>query len=172
MIIDDLAAGRSVSVVDIGGGASRLADAGISRGWRMTVLDVSANAIELSKSRLGPLAGQVNWIVGDVTRWQPASQVDIWHDRAAFHFLTMPEQRAAYAQSLRASLAHGAHAVIATFAPDGPERCSGLPVQRYDGPGLAAALGPGVCLEAEHRRTHITPWGGEQRFQFSVLKRV
>ena len=162
--------GSPLSVIDIGGGASHLVDAGIREGWRMTVLDISENALETARDRLGPRAGEVDWIADDVTAWRPQRAYDVWHDRAAFHFLTEAKDRAAYAQRLESALKPGGLAIIATFAPDGPERCSGLPVQRYDAGQLAKTLGGNFRLVAERRHMHTTPWGSQQSFQFSCLR--
>ena len=171
-LIESIAGGTPLSVIDIGGGASRLVDAGVARGWSMAVLDVSHNALDIARERLGAAAGEVDWIVADITVWRPLHTYDVWHDRAVFHFLTDAGDRAAYADRLRAALKSGGHAVIATFAPDGPERCSGLPVQRYDAPSLHAAIGDGFRLAAAHREVHATPWGSTQSFQFSMFERT
>jgi trans-aconitate methyltransferase len=159
------------SVIDIGGGASRLVDCGLRLGWRITMLDLSADAIRLAQRRLGVAAAAVDWIEADVTAWRPTFLHDVWHDRAAFHFLTEPDERAAYARCLRSALRSGGHAIIATFAPDGPERCSGLRVRRYDAEGIAEAIGAGFTIAAACRRTHPTPWGATQSFQYTVLAR-
>lgn len=159
------------SVIDIGGGASRFVDAGLHEGWAMTVLDISAQAIEAARLRLGASAGAVEWIVADVTTWQPDNAYDIWHDRAAFHFLTDHRDRQAYVERLRTALKPGGHAIIASFAPDGSERCSGLSVERYDEEKLVDAVGEGFRLIESHRRLHRTPWGAEQSFQYTVLQR-
>jgi len=169
-LIKALAATRPLSVIDIGGGASRLVDLGVDAGWTFAVLDISGNALETARKRLGARAEAVEWIVADITRWKPRQTFDVWHDRAAFHFLTQAVDRAAYVERLMSALKPGGHAIIATFAPDGPERCSGLPVMRYDGASLAETLGSAFRLIAEHRKMHRTPWGSEQSFQFSVLK--
>jgi SAM-dependent methyltransferase len=171
-LIEKFGHGAETRLIDIGGGASRLVDALIAKGWNsISVLDISRAAIDAAKARLGDAAERVDWIVEDVTRWRPARAYDIWHDRAAFHFLSLPEERAAYAERLRAALAPGGHAIIATFAADGPERCSGLPVVRYAPRELAAAIGaPFVLVHSEHH-LHTTPWGAAQAFQFSVLRR-
>ncbi|MBL8907832.1 MAG: class I SAM-dependent methyltransferase [Rhizobiales bacterium] len=171
-LIEEFGHGPETALIDIGGGASRLTDALIARGWTsLSVLDLSQAAIDAAKARLGDAAERVAWIVDDVTRWRPARNYDIWHDRAAFHFLTLAEDREAYAERLRAALAPGGHAIIATFASDGPERCSGLPVVRYAPAELAAAIGaPFVLVHSEHH-IHTTPWGAAQAFQFSVLRR-
>jgi len=164
--------GPQTRLIDIGGGASRLVDALLLENWtHLSVLDLSQAAIDAAKARLGDAAQRVAWIVDDVTRWQPHRIYDIWHDRAAFHFLTAPEDRAAYAERLRAALEPGGHAIIATFALDGPERCSGLPVVRYAPPQLAMAIGAPFTLVHSEHHIHTTPWGSTQAFQFSVLRR-
>ncbi|WDZ78659.1 class I SAM-dependent methyltransferase [Ensifer adhaerens] len=163
----------STSLIDVGGGASRLVDALLDEGVKMvTVLDLSPSALEAAKARLGLRADDVQWIAADVTEWEPDQSYDIWHDRAAFHFLTDPEDRAAYIERLTAAVALGGHAVIATFAPDGPERCSGLPVVRYDPAALAEMIGPSFRLVEQLMHQHTTPWNSTQAFQFSVLERV
>ncbi|WP_333825837.1 class I SAM-dependent methyltransferase [Pinisolibacter sp.] len=163
----------SASVIDVGGGASRLVDALLDRGFAsVAVLDLSAAALGRSRARLGSRAAAVDWIVADATAWTPTIPYDLWHDRAAFHFLTEEPQRAAYVERLRAALRPGGHAIVATFALDGPERCSGLPVVRYDGESLARALGPGFERVETVADLHRTPSGGEQRFQFSLFRRL
>jgi len=161
------------AIIDIGGGASRLVDALDGRGYRdLTVLDLSESAVSIAKLRLGQRAAAVKWIVADVTQWQPPTSYDVWHDRAAFHFLTEESDRIAYVERLTKALRSGGHAIIGTFALDGPERCSGLPVVRYDGAQLAARLGPSFALLEMRRHDHQTPWGAIQHFQFSVFERV
>jgi hypothetical protein len=113
----------------------------------------------------------VQWVVADVTRWNPTQTYDVWHDRAAFHFLSDRGDRAAYVTRLRQALKPGGHVVIGTFAIDGPERCSGLAVERYDAASLAAELGEGFRLIDACRHEHSTPWGAIQRFQFCVFRR-
>lgn len=163
----------SSSLIDIGGGASRLVDALLDEGMKtITVLDLSPAALETAKARLGLRADDVQWVAADVTEWEPDRSYDIWHDRAAFHFLTEPEDRAAYIERLTAAVAPGGHAIIATFAPDGPERCSGLPVVRYDPAALAEVIGPSFRLVEHVMHQHRTPWNSTQAFQFSVLERV
>jgi ubiquinone/menaquinone biosynthesis C-methylase UbiE len=159
--------------VDIGGGASRLVDALVGQGYQdLTLLDVSENAISIAKLRLGERGAMVKWIVADVTQWEPTRYYDLWHDRAAFHFLTEPADRTAYVERLTRALRPGGHAIIGTFAMDGPERCSGLPVVRYDAELLSATLGDSFAFVETRRHDHRTPMGGIQRFQFSVLKRL
>jgi len=161
------------AVVDIGGGASRFVDALVEMGFQaVTVLDLSAAALAAAKTRLGSRAGQVEWIVADVTTWEPQQVYDIWHDRAAFHFLTENHDRKAYVARLTKAVKPGGHAIIATFAPDGPDRCSGLPVVRYDAETLGGALGGAFELVETRRYEHMTPWNSEQRFQFNVFRRA
>jgi len=106
-----------------------------------------------------------------ITRWTPGRAFDVWHDRAVFHFLIDPAERAAYVERLRIAVKPGGHAIIATFASDGPERCSGLPVQRHDAETLAPVIGPPFALVGERRHTHAIPWGSTQSFQYAILRR-
>lgn len=161
------------AIVDIGGGASRLVDSLLARGFRhVTVLDISGASLEAAKARLGTRAGEVQWVVADVTRWSPAQAFDIWHDRAAFHFLIDAADRSAYVACVKQAVRPGGHVIIGTFALDGPEKCSGLPVNRYDAAGLARELGEGFELLDSRRHDHSTPWDSTQRFQFSIFRRT
>lgn len=170
--LERLGSDCSQSIVDVGGGASRLAEALLGRGWRdITVLDIAEVALAASQERLGPAAASVQWQVADVREWLPGRTYDIWHDRAVFHFLTEAGNRAEYQSALRAGTHAGSHVIIATFAIDGPEKCSGLPVRRYDAPTLVAELGPGFALVDDWRETHLTPLGAEQPFQWCAFKR-
>jgi len=163
----------SAALIDVGGGASNLVDALIERGWtNLTVLDIAAPALESVKARLGPAARNVRWEVADITEWRPTRTYDVWHDRAVFHFLTEPEERLAYRRALEEALADNGLAIIATFALDGPERCSGLPVQRYDATGLARELGPKAQLIDSWREQHTTPGGGTQAFTWCAFRRL
>ncbi|WGD52279.1 class I SAM-dependent methyltransferase [Bradyrhizobium sp. CB1650] len=163
---------HAAAIIDIGGGASRLVDCLLREGYRrLAVLDLSAHALDAAKRRIGDGAAVIDWIVADVTTWQPAKTYDVWHDRAAFHFLTDPHDRADYVERLRAAVAPGGQVIIATFAPDGPEKCSGLPVQRHDSASLAVELGPEFELVETRRETHHTPWHSTQAFQFSRFRR-
>ncbi len=171
-LIEKFAPGAGASIVDIGGGASRLVDALHERGYRSTtVLDLSEAALLSAKARLGAEADSVQWVAADVTKWQPPQAFDIWHDRAAFHFLVDPRDRDAYIARLYQGVKSGGHAIIATFALDGPEKCSGLPVQRYDHVALGEALGSAFTLAHHQPHHHVTPWGAAQSFQFSVFRR-
>jgi 2-polyprenyl-3-methyl-5-hydroxy-6-metoxy-1,4-benzoquinol methylase len=171
-LIEKFAKDDSAAIVDIGGGASRLVDALLARGFAaVTVLDLSEAALQSAKARLGEKGAAVRWIAADVTAWQPPQAFDIWHDRAAFHFLVDAGDRAAYIDCLHAGVKVGGHAIIATFAPDGPEKCSGLPVQRYDSESLSKTIGSAFELVEHQSHRHVTPWGAVQSFQFSVLRR-
>ena len=172
-LIAEIGATPSAAVIDIGGGASRLVDQLIEQGFQdVTVLDLSAAALDAAKARLGERAGLAQWLVADATTWEPSRKYDVWHDRAAFHFLTEEGDRTAYIARLRQGLKIGGHTIIATFALDGPEKCSGLPVMRYDAARLGQTLGPGFKLQQSHGNDHATPWGSHQKFQFSVFQRV
>jgi SAM-dependent methyltransferase len=171
-LIAQVGATQSSAIIDIGGGASRLVDNLIDRGFEdVTVLDLSEAALEATRVRMGHRATQVHWIVADATAWEPVNAYDIWHDRAAFHFLTEDRDRAAYVTRLGRALKVGGYAIIATFALDGPERCSGLPVVRYDPLSLGQTLGRAFQLVDTRRHAHATPWGSDQSFQFSVFRR-
>jgi len=171
-MIKQTMATRDSAIIDIGGGASRLVDALLNDGYRdVTVLDLSAAALELAKRRIGPASAQVEWIVADVTTWKPARQYGVWHDRAAFHFLNDLDDRQAYLTCLRSATAPGAQVIIGTFALDGPEKCSGLPVQRYDSSSLADELGSSFELAETRSENHKTPWNSSQAFQFSRFRR-
>jgi len=171
-LIERLKPAKDAQVIDIGGGASRLVDALLERGFlRPTVLDISQAALDLACLRLGRRASLAQWIVEDVTEWEPSSRFDIWHDRAAFHFLVEASDRAAYIARMKQALRPGGHAIIATFAPDGPEKCSGLPVYRIDADGLAKELGEAFTLVDSQAHDHVTPSRSSQPFQFSVFQR-
>lgn len=136
------------------------------------MLDISKAALAESMRRLGDRASQIDWIMADIARWTPARRYDIWHDRAVFHFLTEAGDREAYKERLIAALAPHGTVVMATFAPDGPERCSGLPVRRYSAEGLAAELGSVFRKTSDWFENHITPAGNRQAFTWCVFQRV
>jgi len=166
-------AAADAAIIDIGGGASRLADALISEGYdSITVLDLSEQALAASRNRLGARGARVCWIVADVTAWQAGQSYDVWHDRAAFHFLTEPKDRMAYAECVKKAVRPGGHVIIGTFAPDGPERCSGLPIIRHDATTLGEILGPAFKVIESRRHEHLTPGGTIQRFQFTRFQRM
>ena len=160
-------------VVDVGGGESRLVDALLARGLDcLAVLDVSGEALAHAKSRVGARAEAVTWIEADVTGPWSLKPMDIWHDRAVFHFLVEAEDRARYVAHLRDTLKPDGSAIIATFALDGPVTCSGLPVIRYSAQTLAAELGEDFQLAGTRAWQHVTPWGTSQAFQYSRFRRV
>jgi len=171
--IRKVAAGAA-KVIDVGGGASTLIEDLLAAGFTdLAVLDISSVALDAAKARLGGRATRVAWILGDVTSIDlPGDSFDVWHDRAVFHFLAQPSERAAYVSCLRKSLKVGGRIVIAAFAPDGPTRCSGLEVMRYDAESLARELGPDFTLEDQLRITHRTPSGSEQKFVHCVFRKV
>lgn len=171
-LIGSVAPSRSAGIIDIGGGASRLIDGLLAEGYGdLTVLDISTVALDRAKARLGPRAETVNWIAADIARWRPTRTWDVWHDRAVFHFLTERPAQEAYIAALMQATRAGSAVVIATFAPTGPERCSGLPVQRYDASALAARLGADFELVAQAEEAHVTPAGATQDFQYGVFRR-
>ncbi len=161
------------SVIDVGGGQSllvdRLLDIGIGK---VAVLDISNVALDRTKERLGGRAANVEWIEADVTSISNVGTFDLWHDRAVFHFLTEPKDREAYVELAVKSIPVGGHLIIGTFATDGPEKCSGLPVCRYDADSMASAFGNRFMLVNSQNHVHATPWGKEQHFFFGVFQRV
>ena len=174
LVLKDLTAGEPF--IDIGAGASRLVDALLSHGFGpLSVLDLSEAALSISQGRLGLRSQHVDWIVADITEWEPHRGYSVWHDRAVFHFLTEAEDRAAYVRALSKALNPGGKAIIATFAEDGPEQCSGLQVERYSPETLAkeinrlqpAQFNPVDTLS----HVHLTPKGNEQRFQYSIFEK-
>ena len=172
-LIRDAKASADSAIIDIGGGASRLVDVLIAQGFHsLAVLDISAAALEAAKTRLGPESSKVDWITADITKWQPARTYDIWHDRATFHFLTDAADKEAYIARVTSALAPRGQVIIGTFALDGPEKCSGLPVTRHDAKSLADALGPAFALADNFAEAHRTPWGAIQHFQFSRFRRL
>lgn len=170
-LINQATAPRKASIIDVGGGHSRLVDHLLAAGYaNVTVLDIAEAALAQARQRLGPRAIGIDWVVADITCWQPATAFDVWHDRAVFHFLTEPEDRAAYRKVLRRAVVPGGAVIIGTFAPEGPEMCSGLPVVRYAPLDLAAELGDDFQLIETAEESHRTPAGLIQRFQFSRFR--
>jgi trans-aconitate methyltransferase len=163
----------SDAIMDVGGGASRLVDALLERKFTdLTVLDLSSTALEQAAARLGAQAPGVDWITADIRQWRPERQYRLWHDRALFHFLTAEQDRSAYQETLRQAVASGGCAILAAFAEDGPERCSGLPVRRYSADALAEAAGRDFSLIKSRRVEHHTPWGSIQPFLYGLFRRV
>jgi len=161
------------SVIDVGGGQSllvdRLVDTNIEK---LAVLDISSVALERTKHRLGNRANKVEWIEADVTTISNVGTFDLWHDRAVFHFLIEPQDRAAYVELATKMIPVGGHLVIGTFALDGPEKCSSLPVCRYDADLMAKTIGPRFDLIHQQSHVHITPSGKGQSYFFGVFRRV
>ena len=172
-LIDAAGVSAGAAVIDVGGGDSTLVDALLSRGvGDVTVLDVSAAALERARLRLGDRAAEVTWIEADVTSAElPAAAYDVWHDRAVFHFLTDPAERSRYVALAARAVRPGGTLIVATFAPDGPARCSGLEVARYDADGLAREFAEGFALTSKLADVHRTPAGVEQRFTYVSLRR-
>jgi SAM-dependent methyltransferase len=170
------AAGLSAGarLIDVGGGAATLVDDLLERGLRaLTVLDVSGRALALAQARLGPRAASVHWLEQDVLRAAlPVGGFEFWHDRAVLHFLTDPADAARYVQVCASALVPGGHALIGGFAPDGPERCSGLPVVRRSSEQIAALFGAAFSLVRTHAERHRTPSGAEQSFAYALLRRT
>jgi len=163
---------RSAPIIDIGGGESTLVDDLLARGFQnVTVLDVSQVAIDATKQRLQQVAGRVHWVAADITRVQlhPAAY-DVWHDRAVFHFLTAPEQRAAYVRQVTRSVKAGGHVIVSTFGPEGPTKCSGLDVVRYDAESLHEEFGTRFRLVESSKELHETPFGTTQQFLYCYCR--
>ena len=171
-LIQRVAPDRSSRIIDVGGGASTLADALLAAGYHaITVLDIADRALAQARARLGERASEVQWMAGDVrTIDLPAAAFDVWHDRAVFHFLTDPGDRAAYAAQVLEAVRPGGHAIVATFAEDGPATCSGLPVERYSPEALQRELGEPFALIDSVRELHTTPSGRSQSFVYCVFR--
>jgi trans-aconitate methyltransferase len=170
--LDRIGATPSSSLVDVGAGASTLVDALIERGWSdLTLVDIAEPALEATRVRLGSRAGKARWEIADIRHWHPGQTFDVWHDRAAFHFLTDAGDRTLYKRALIERTHPGSHVIIATFALDGHDTCSGLSVRRYDASGLAAELGDRFALVDSWPETHATPLASDQRFQWSLFQR-
>ncbi len=171
-IIDRLGLPSGASVIDVGSGSSTLADDLLERRLQVTVADLSAVAIDATRVRLRERASEVRFLVGDITDVElPAKTFDLWHDRAVFHFLTEPAARAAYIRQVLRALRPGGYVVVATSGLRGPDRCSGLPVARYDDRSLHTALGVGAFRKLGHEyEVHKTPWGAEQEFVYCYCR--
>ncbi|MGH3505062.1 MAG: class I SAM-dependent methyltransferase [Nocardioidaceae bacterium] len=172
-LLDRAGVDTTAPIVDVGGGASVLAGRLLERGYGdVSVLDVSADALRLARQRLGESAGDVHFEHVDLLDWSPQRRYTVWHDRAVFHFLTEPGQRARYREVVAAALAPGGFLIVGTFAADGPERCSGLPVARYAPDELAGQLGTGFTVVATRREHHHTPAGVDQPFTWLLARRI
>jgi len=171
-LIERAATGYSTSIIDVGGGESTLVDDLLARSYEnITVLDVSQTAIDVTKKRLGLAAEQVHWLVADVTDAQlERGAYDVWHDRAVFHFLTTSEHRAAYVRQVGHAVKPGGHVIVCTFGPEGPTKCSGLDVIRYDSESLHDQFGVRFRLVESSKELHRTPFGTTQQFLFCYCK--
>ncbi len=161
-------------IIDVGGGASTLVDDLLREGYSdLSVLDLSAAALSAARQRLGAQADKVHWVEADITRIElPRTRYDIWHDRAVFHFLTTQKQRDAYVRNVYYAVKPGGHIIIATFAEDGPEQCSGLPVMRYRADDLHDEFGDAFTLLKHQKEAHQTPFGAVQQFVYCYCRRV
>jgi trans-aconitate methyltransferase len=163
---------KDAGIIDVGAGASTLVDCLLDQGYSsLAVLDWSGTALAHGRARLGDRAAAVQWHEADVTRFEPPRRYGLWHDRAVFHFLTQESDRRAYIATLKRALEADGHVVIATFAPDGPAKCSGLDVMRHDEAKLRRELGEEFELRETRRETHLTPWQSEQRFVYARFRR-
>jgi 2-polyprenyl-3-methyl-5-hydroxy-6-metoxy-1,4-benzoquinol methylase len=171
-LIERAARSRAAALIDVGGGESTLVDDLLLRGYQnMTVLDVSQTAIDVTKQRLGSAAKQVQWLVGDITEIElEQGAYDVWHDRAVFHFLVKPEHRAAYVRQVARSVKPGGHVIISTFGPEGPTKCSGLEVVRYDAVSLHSVFGERFRLVESSKELHHTPFGTTQQFLYCYCR--
>ena len=171
-LIEKAAPQRDASIIDVGGGESTLVDDLLAHAYsNITVLDVSQTAIDVTKRRLGRTAERVQWIAGDVTKADLApAAYDVWHDRAVFHFLTAVEQRVAYVRQVGRAVKAGGHVLVSTFGPDGPTKCSGLEVVRYDAEALHAEFGVHFRLLDSFKELHHTPFGTTQQFLYCLCR--
>jgi 2-polyprenyl-3-methyl-5-hydroxy-6-metoxy-1,4-benzoquinol methylase len=158
------------SVIDVGGGSSILGGRLADLGHDVTIVDISASAIERSKGRTGATHTKINWMVGDVLQQPRFDPCDVWHDRAVFHFLTHEEDQRAYVSCLQKTVRSSGHVVLGVFAMDGPAQCSGLPVERYDAAKIETVLGQAWTLESSEYELHTTPWGKTQLFLWVVAR--
>jgi len=172
-LIHSTGLGKDAAVIDVGGGASVLVDELMEEGYKdLTVLDLSASALDVAKQRLGNDANSIHWMVGDIINVELSqNRYDIWHDRAVFHFLTDPADRQAYVEQVMRAVRPKGHVIIATFAEDGPEKCSGLPVMRYRPETLHAEFGEAFQLVKHNKELHHTPFGTEQKFIYCYCRK-
>jgi 2-polyprenyl-3-methyl-5-hydroxy-6-metoxy-1,4-benzoquinol methylase len=171
-LIEHATPGTGSAVIDVGGGEATLVDDLVERGYSdVTVLDISQAAIDVAKGRVGCAGASVHWIAGDITAVElEAARYDVWHDRAVFHFLTSPDDRAAYVRQVARSVRIGGHVIIATFGLDGPEKCSGLDVVRYNAESLHGEFGRKFRLLESITELHETPWGAPQQFMYCFCR--
>lgn len=172
-LIAGTGAGPAAAIIDVGGGASTLVDDLLAMGYgNLSVLDLSAQALAAARGRLGAAARRVRWLEADVLHAPlESASIDVWHDRAVFHFLTAPEDRAAYVAQVERVVKPGGHVIVATFAEDGPLQCSGLPVRRYRAEELHGEFGAGFTLVAHEKEAHKTPGGQVQQFVYCYCRK-
>lgn len=172
VLIQRAAGEESASIIDVGGGESTLVDDLLARGYcKVTVLDISPTAIEVARKRLGPAAEQVHWLLADITEVQlEPNAYDVWHDRAVFHFLTAMSQRVAYIRQVARAVKPGGHVIVGTFGPQGPQKCSGLDVMRYDAESLHEEFGVRFRLVGSSEELHHTPFGTTQQFLYCYCR--
>lgn len=171
-LIQRVVPNRAAAILDVGGGASTLVDGLLGAGYyRVSVLDLSSAGLAQARQRLGPAAAQVMWQEADILEARlPRAAVDVWHDRAVFHFLTAAADRRRYVEQVRHAVRPGAHVLVATFAHDGPTRCSGLEVARYTPEALHGEFGEHFRLLSSTREDHVTPWGSHQPFVYCLCR--
>jgi SAM-dependent methyltransferase len=171
-MVADAALPYSAAIIDVGGGASTLADHLLDQGYLdVSVLDIASSALAAAEARLGARAGDIHWIEGDILEVELPRRYDLWHDRAVLHFMVDELERERYVTAVRAALKVGGHLIVATFATTGPTRCSNLDVVRYAPAELSAVLGRGFHLVRSEAETHVTPWGSAQEFVFCHFHR-
>lgn len=171
--IRDSAVAMDANILDVGAGASVLVDDLLNAGYRkLSVLDISAFALHAAQQRLGPEASRVKWLEADVTQLElPEASVDVWHDRAVFHFLTDPLDRQRYVRAVMRTVKPRGHVIIATFAEDGPLKCSGLDIVRYRPDTLHQEFGNAFEFVKSANELHCTPSGAEQSFVYCHFRR-
>ena len=165
---------KTGSIIDVGGGSATLVDDLLTNGYQqISILDISARALEVARQRLGARANDVTWLEADILQIRlPHHKYDLWHDRAVFHFLTQPEDRRHYVDLVSDAVKPGGHVIVATFASDGPERCSGLQVLRYEPDSLHQEFGDSFVLLDSTTEVHHTPFGTEQRFIYCYCRKA
>lgn len=171
-LIEQVAAARSSSIIDVGGGESTLVDDLLAREYEdITVLDISRTAIDANRKRLGDASRRVHWLVADIMEGDlPPSRYDVWHDRAVFHFLTAPGDRVAYVRQVARAVKNGGYVIVSTFGPEGPTKCSGLEVVRYDAKSLHREFGVHFRLLGSSKELHQTPFGTTQQFLYCYCR--
>jgi 2-polyprenyl-3-methyl-5-hydroxy-6-metoxy-1,4-benzoquinol methylase len=171
-LIRRIAPDLDAPIIDVGGGASTLVDGLLDAGYRqVTVLDLAPTALALAQQRLGERSRRVAWVASNVLEAAfRAKEYAVWHDRAVFHFLTEPQDRARYVNQTRRAVRHDGHVIVASFGPDGPTRCSGLEVVRYSPEAMHAEFGAGFRLLESHREDHHPPSGKTQAFVYCLCR--